>query len=88
MAKITKEDWKDYAEMGKKILTFGSAFLFIAVIGSSIKASGWCIPIGTLAVAGLTWLGSKESTLKDRIVQTAVWGGMTALFTTVAVIAS
>lgn len=72
----------------KKFFLVVVIFLLIAVLGSSVKAPGWAIPVGTLSMAALTWFGSKNNPKKTRLQLTIVWSGLVLIFTTIAVLVS
>lgn len=72
----------------KKFFFVAVIFLLIAVLGSSVKAPGWAIPAGTIAMAAFTWFGSVGSPKKTRIQLTIVWTALVLIFTTIAVLVS
>lgn len=85
---ITKEDWKDYGKMARNIGIAAAVFLLIAVLGSSTKASWLTIPVGTGLVSAGAWFAAKDASKKDRISTVLRWGGLTLLFTVLAVVCS
>lgn len=83
-----KESTKDFLDGLKKFGIVAVIFLLIALIGSSVKAPGWAIPVGTIGMSVFAWFTNLHKPKKTRIEITIIWGLLTALFTTIAVLIS